>query len=757
VVSLDGSASYDPDGKIISYLWEQIAGTPFVTLSNSSAASPSFNAPVVLSNTTFTFRLTVEDNANLTNSTVVNVNDVAVAAPNILPIALAGPNQTAQANSVVSLDGSTSYDPDGKIIAYLWKQIGGPTISSLTGTTTPKLTFNAPVVPNNTTFSFQLTVTDNAHGVGSTVVKIADIIPPSMAVWAGHSSTTFSDIGLGGKTSGRIVSFGDQKLIIQEDPSRMGVNITAGPGGGSTSATITACSDAARYSLTANDQIIITCGSATTEVISGTPQINFTANDGTVATAKVPKGYNLKFDPQKKEFIAPPTNPGPISVSLPEANKVVLLLVPSGKTISEVPTTTQGGGGPPGGGKGGGVAPPKPPVTPPAPPKPPVTPPAPPKPPVTPPAPPKPPVTPPAPPKPPAAAPPIVKTNPDQTVNASSVVILDGSASSDPNGSKLTYLWKQISGLPPVALKNSSSAITTFAAPKTVPPTGSVLTFTFSVGNAKGLKASKDVKITVKGSNNLPIANAGADQTVKENSIVTLDGSTSKAPLPGDNLTYSWKQTAGLPHVTISSPNKVKATFKAPPLPVVTGSNVIGKPNNITLTFGLTVVDKEGLKGNATTHIHVVHAFPTIPKPPVANAGQDQTVRPGSIVTLDGSRSNDPNGGKLILSWTQIAGTPKVILGDADKTKALFMAPNVNANTTLTFGLAVQDSNGLKNAATTNVNLLINKPHIPSPPSGPPLLLYGGIAAAAGGAGVAVLLLRRPRGGGRDEGDVDVA
>jgi hypothetical protein len=336
-------------------------------------------------------------------------------------------------------------------------------------------------------------------------------------------------------------------------------------------------------------------------------------------------------------------------------------------------------------------------------------------------------------------------------------VILDGSASSDPTGSKLTYVWKQITGVPLVALKNSSSAITNFVAPKAVPPTGSALTFTLTVANAKGLKASKDVKITVKGSNKLPIANAGADQTVKENSIVTLDGSTSKAPLPGDNLTYSWKQTAGLPHVTISNPNRLKATFKAPALPVVTGANVTGKPNNITLTFGLTVVDKEGVKGNATTHIHVVRAFPIVPKPPIANAGADQTVKPGSTVILDGSRSTDPNGGKLIFMWTQIAGMPKVILGDVDKNKALFMAPNVNANTTLTFALAVQDTKGLKNTGLTHVNLLVHIPHISPPPSGPPFLLYGGIAAAAGGAGVAVFLLRRPRGGGRDEGDVDVA
>ena len=748
---LDGSASYNPDGNIMSYSWTQIAGTPAVTLSNSSAPNPSFVVPVVPKDTTFTFHLTVKDNANLTSSSIVNIKDVG-AAPTIHaadkpPIASAGNNLTVTKNTNFFLDGSASYNPDGNIMSYSWTQIAGTPAVTLSNSSAPNPSFVVPVVPKDTTFTFHLTVKDNANLTSSSIVNIKDVgapivtsptkpitpppptkpitpppptkpitpppptkpitpppptkpitpppptkpitpppptkpITPPVVVWSGPPSKTFDDKGLGGKTSGTISDFGNQKLIIQEAPGRTGVNITAEPGGGPKSAIISACNNAPQYRLAANDQIIITCGSASTVVINGSPQVAFTANDGTKASATIPKGDILKFDPVQKTFLASKGNKAPITVLVQGKNGNSSLEVSPGATVSEpkvvstggggAGTTTGGAGGPKGGPPGGGppkppVTPPKPPVTPPkppvTPPKPPVTPPkppvTPPKPPVTPPkppvTPPKPPVTPPkppvTPPKPPVTPPkpPIVKTNPDQVVNASSIVILDGSASSNPNGSKLTYLWKQISGVPLVALKNSSSAITTFTAPKSVPPTGSVLTFTLTVANAKGLKASKDVKITVKGSNKLPIANAGADQTVKENSIVTLDGSTSKAPLPGDNLTYSWKQTAGLPHITISAPNKVKATFKAPALPVVTGANVIGKPNNITLTFGLTVADKEGLKGNATSHIHVVRAFPIVPKPPIAMAGAAQTVKPGSIVTLDGSRSTDPNGGKLDL------------------------------------------------------------------------------------------------------------
>lgn len=61
VITLDGSQSYDPNGSIVSYLWELTDGPP-VTLINPASIRPSFTIPEVIKTTQWTFRLTVTDN-----------------------------------------------------------------------------------------------------------------------------------------------------------------------------------------------------------------------------------------------------------------------------------------------------------------------------------------------------------------------------------------------------------------------------------------------------------------------------------------------------------------------------------------------------------------------------------------------------------------------------------------------------------------------------------------------------------------------
>ena len=79
-------------------------------------------------------------------------------------------------------------------------------------------------------------------------------------------------------------------------------------------------------------------------------------------------------------------------------------------------------------------------------------------------------------------------------------------------------------------------------------------------------------------------------------------------------------------------------------------------------------------------------------KAPVANAGSDQSVDAGVIVVLSGTAS-DPDGSIVSNMWEQTGGT-MVSLAGADSLTAMFTAPDVSVDETLTFRLAVTDDDG---------------------------------------------------------------
>ncbi|MBI4334667.1 MAG: hypothetical protein HY673_25720, partial [Chloroflexi bacterium] len=281
---------------------------------------------------------------------------------------------------------------------------------------------------------------------------------------------------------------------------------------------------------------------------------------------------------------------------------------------------------------------------------------------------------------------PVASAGPDQTVNEGTLVTLDGSGSSDPEGASLNYHWTQIAGLS-VVLDLADPVHPTFIAPSVLAG-GATLTFQLTVGDGQLTSNPDVVNITVKNVNHPPVADAGADQTVAEGSPVTLNGSASYDP-DAEGLSYSWLQTAGS-SVVLSSPTAAQPSFTAP---------LVGWAG-ATLTFALTVSD--GID-SATDTVNVV--VENINHSPTANAGADQTKNEGSLVTLDGTASSDPDNDPLTYSWSQLSG-PSVTLSDPYSDTPNFTAPLVNpGGETLVFRLTVSD--GLGGSATDEVAIAV--------------------------------------------------
>ncbi len=165
-VTLNGTASTDPDNDSLTYLWTQTSGGT-VNLSDAAAGKPTFTAPSTAG--VLTFSLAVTDSMGMADPTPDEVM-ITVTNP---PVANAGSDQTVITSSLVTLDGTASSDPDGDYpMTFSWKQIGGPDVT-LNDPAASKPSFTAPSIP--CVLSFSLSVIDSL-GIGDSTPDIVSIM-----------------------------------------------------------------------------------------------------------------------------------------------------------------------------------------------------------------------------------------------------------------------------------------------------------------------------------------------------------------------------------------------------------------------------------------------------------------------------------------------------------------------------------------------------------------------------------------------------
>jgi hypothetical protein len=107
----------------------------------------------------------------------------SMTIPNQVPTANAGPDQSVAAQQLVTLDGSVSNDPDGSISLYSWTQLSGRPVT-LSSVSDVRPTFYAPFVTIQNTMVFGLVVIDNAGEE-----SIQDTVTITVNAAVGHVST----------------------------------------------------------------------------------------------------------------------------------------------------------------------------------------------------------------------------------------------------------------------------------------------------------------------------------------------------------------------------------------------------------------------------------------------------------------------------------------------------------------------------------------------------------------------------------------
>jgi hypothetical protein len=249
-------------------------------------------------------------------------------------------------------------------------------------------------------------------------------------------------------------------------------------------------------------------------------------------------------------------------------------------------------------------------------------------------------------------------------------VALNGSVG-DPDGDALTVNWRQVGG-PNASLRPGSSNASSLFTPQTP---GSYV-FELSAADPAGLSSSDRVTVTATTGaavNTPPTVEAGSDVRAARGKLVALNALGNDPD--GDTLGYSWSQIGG-PSAALNS----------------SGPTVVFTPSVVgSYAFRVTATDPGGLSASDSVTVTVVEPE-AASQPPLADAGSGRTARPGASITLDGSRSSDPDGDALSYSWTQIGG-PSVALSGANTPRPTFTAPPTAA--VLTFRLVVTDAFGV--------------------------------------------------------------
>ncbi len=281
--------------------------------------------------------------------------------------------------------------------------------------------------------------------------------------------------------------------------------------------------------------------------------------------------------------------------------------------------------------------------------------------------------------KPQENAAPVADAGPDKTITADTKKLVINGSGKDADGTIISYTWTKVSG-GDIQLSNANS--------KDVEISGfseGTYRLKLTVADNRGAKGSDEVTIKVEAAANPPVVNAGSDKTIQlpQNSVV-LEGEGRAQD--GKITSYVWTKIEG-----------GQAELSNDKTPELTVKNLTeGK-----YRFRLTV--KTDKNQSASDDVDVTVRKADTNKPPVANAGKDQTIDASTkSLVLKGSGS-DEDGKIASYKWSQTSGATLKMEGANSPELKL----SEYGEGKYTFRLTVTDDDGAQ--GTDQVNITVQR------------------------------------------------
>ncbi|MCW4052202.1 MAG: PKD domain-containing protein [Candidatus Bathyarchaeota archaeon] len=269
-VTFNASASYDPDGTIESYAWDFGDGSN----GTGETASHSFTADGI-----YTVTLTITDDDDLQDTVSTNITVL-----NRSPLASFSESATLVfTDSIITFNASSSYDSDGSIVSYFWTFGDG---QNTTGMITQH------TYTDDGTYIVNLTITDDDSATDTTTSTITVINRSPVASFTKSSETAYTvenlnfNASLSHDPDGDIVSY---FWIFGDGLNSSGVVVSH------------AYSDDGVYVVTLtvmDDDSAVDTSTATLTILNRSPIASFTESAETVYTAEsILFNASLSYDP----------------------------------------------------------------------------------------------------------------------------------------------------------------------------------------------------------------------------------------------------------------------------------------------------------------------------------------------------------------------------------------------------------------------------------------------------------------------------